>query len=34
VPADGPTVTDERLIAAARPHFAGRIVAGRVLMAL
>jgi ribonuclease BN (tRNA processing enzyme) len=34
VPADDPTVTDELLVAAARPHFAGRIVPGHDLMVL
>jgi ribonuclease BN (tRNA processing enzyme) len=34
VPADDPEVTDALLIAAAQPHFAGRIVVGQDLMAL
>jgi ribonuclease BN (tRNA processing enzyme) len=34
VPADDPEVTDALLLAAAQPHFAGRIVVGQDLMEL
>jgi len=34
VPTDSPEVTDDRLIAAARKTFSGRIVVGKDLMEL